>query len=292
MAPYFSIRNITFGRVLCTHKFTVCFSPVGRATQYLDLNDFENTKKYFTTIFTQFPVFSLSCSSALNIVAFLILHLASLCIHKSPWSVFPVSPNFPGVTAKLPVFSQSGSLPSANEVWGKVIQKRFSVHRGGLCLGGLSPEGSLSRGSLSQGSLCLGGVCSGGFLSRETPRYGKERAVHILLECILVLTGFSLSARTEFLVFSVLWVPCYRTNKGKRNRTFLSSCESPRRLNVSALGTEYVVIIDDVNIARGLEKGDSPSGTRNAWTYRVPLLRVDSGNVTLNSLQNLKWKRD
>ena len=102
--PYCSIRNITFARILCTHKFTVCFSPVWGATQYLDSNDFDNTKKYFTTISTQFPVFSLSFSSARNIVAYLILHLASLCIHKSPWSVFPVSPNFPCVTAKLPVF--------------------------------------------------------------------------------------------------------------------------------------------------------------------------------------------
>ena len=173
--PYCSIHSITFARILCTHKFTVCFSPVGRATQYLDSNDFENTKKYFTTIFTQFPVFSLSFSSALNIVAYLILHLASLCIHKSPRSVFPVSPNFPCVTAKLPVFSLSGSLPPANEVWGKVMfsEAFFCPQRGPLS------RGSLSRGVSVQGGLYPGGLCPrgvsvwGGVSVQGDPPYGK-----------------------------------------------------------------------------------------------------------------------
>ena len=52
---------------------------------------------------------------------------------------------------------------------------------GGLCL----------RGSLSRGGLCLG-VSFEGVSVRETPRqrppfYSNERAVRILLECILVL---------------------------------------------------------------------------------------------------------
>ena len=47
---------------------------------------------------------------------------------------------------------------------------------GGLCPGGLCPGGSLSWG------LCLegGGLCHG------DPPYSNERAVRIVLECILV----------------------------------------------------------------------------------------------------------
>ena len=84
-------------------------------------------------------------------------------------------------------------------------------------LGGVSvsdpkflPGGSLSRGSLSgvgiyvQGGLCPGGslfgrvLCPGvsvqGVSVRDTPRqrpmYGKERAIHILLEFFLFLIIF------------------------------------------------------------------------------------------------------
>ena len=86
---------------------------------------------------------------------------------------------------------------------------------GGLCLGGLCPGGLCLRG-LCPGGLCLGGLCmgvsvqgvydegvsvqgvsvwwslSGGSLSREvvsvreTPPYGNEWVVPILLECFLV----------------------------------------------------------------------------------------------------------
>ena len=45
----------------------------------------------------------------------------------------------------------------------------------------------MSRGVSVWGSLCPGGLCAGGVSVRETPHYGKERAVCILLECILVL---------------------------------------------------------------------------------------------------------
>ena len=56
----------------------------------------------------------------------------------------------------------------------------------GLCPGGLCLGVSV-QGSLSGGGLCLGGLCQG-----DLP-YGKERAVRILLECILANTGYKLS---------------------------------------------------------------------------------------------------
>ena len=52
--------------------------------------------------------------------------------------------------------------------------------RGLYVQGDLCPKGSLSRG------LCPGGLCPGGISVRDTPLCGKERAVHILLEFLLV----------------------------------------------------------------------------------------------------------
>ena len=48
-------------------------------------------------------------------------------------------------------------------------------------MGGLCPRGSLSRGGLYPGSLCKGD---------PLPLHGKERAVHIILECFLVNVMF------------------------------------------------------------------------------------------------------
>ena len=82
----------------------------------------------------------------------------------------------------------------------------------GVSVQGASVWGSLSRGvsvqgalcpgrSLSRGNLCPGVSVQGESLSRrgvslskgvsftEIPPYGNERAVRILLECILVLIG-------------------------------------------------------------------------------------------------------
>ena len=57
------------------------------------------------------------------------------------------------------------------------------MERGGLC-----PGRYLSRGSLFWGSLSGEGLCAGGFCVQGDPTgYGKEWAVCILLECILVL---------------------------------------------------------------------------------------------------------
>ena len=59
---------------------------------------------------------------------------------------------------------------------------RGSLSGLGVSVQGVSVQvgGSLSRGSLTQEGLCLG------VSVRETPQYGNEWAVHILLECILV----------------------------------------------------------------------------------------------------------
>ena len=87
-------------------------------------------------------------------------------------------------------------LPPANEVWGKVMFSQvLSVHRGlsvpacitgHMTMGGLCQRVSV-RGVSVQDGLCLGGSLSGRHLDRDSPPYGNERAVHILLECILVL---------------------------------------------------------------------------------------------------------
>ena len=59
---------------------------------------------------------------------------------------------------------------------------------GGFCPGGLCP-GDLCPGGLCPGGLYLGVSVQWGSLSK-TPPYGKERAVRILLECILVMFYF------------------------------------------------------------------------------------------------------
>ena len=56
---------------------------------------------------------------------------------------------------------------------------------GGLCLGGISVQG-VSSGGLYPGGLCLGVSVQGRGFRGETPPYGNEWAVRILLECILV----------------------------------------------------------------------------------------------------------
>ena len=68
---------------------------------------------------------------------------------------------------------------------GSLSRRGVSVQRVSMSRGCLCPGGSMSRG-LSPGGLNLGGLCPDGFSVRETPPYGKEWAVRILLECILV----------------------------------------------------------------------------------------------------------
>ena len=59
------------------------------------------------------------------------------------------------------------------------------------------PSGGLSRGSLS-GGVSVQGVC------RVPPPYGKERAVRILLECIIITGRNEVVAKVIFLHLSVI----------------------------------------------------------------------------------------
>ena len=70
------------------------------------------------------------------------------------------------------------------------------VYLGGLCPGGLS--GGSVQGVSVWGSLCPGGVLSRGVSVTETPRYSNERAVRILLECILVVFHFNVRFFSKF----------------------------------------------------------------------------------------------
>ena len=73
---------------------------------------------------------------------------------------------------------------------GRGLPTRDSLSGGSLSGGSLS-RGSLSGGSLSR-SLCPGGLIPGGSLSGgQRPPYGKEQAVRIPLECILVFLNVS-----------------------------------------------------------------------------------------------------
>ena len=85
-------------------------------------------------------------------------------------------------TAVNPFLPPATKLRQGNIFTG--ICQTFCSQGGVSVQEGLCPGRSLSGGSLSRGSL------SGGFLSgrppTETPLYGNERMVRILLECILV----------------------------------------------------------------------------------------------------------
>ena len=103
-------------------------------------------------------------------------------------------------------FSVQGSLcPGGLCLGGSLLRASLSGGfgvsvQGGLCLGGslsrwsLSGDGSLCRGASVQGvsvwgisvqrDVSPGGLCQGDLPQR--PPYGNERAVGILLECILV----------------------------------------------------------------------------------------------------------
>ena len=63
-----------------------------------------------------------------------------------------------------------------------------SLSRGSLSRG-VSVWGSLSRGVSIQGGLCPGGLCPGDLCMGDL-FYGKERAVRILPECVLVKLHF------------------------------------------------------------------------------------------------------
>ena len=76
------------------------------------------------------------------------------------------------------------SMHHRSNGWGVYVQG--GSLSGCLCLGG-SVQGGLCLGVSVWGSLCPGGLCAGGSPSpAQRPSYGNERAVRILLECILV----------------------------------------------------------------------------------------------------------
>ena len=122
-----------------------------------------------------------------------------------------------------------GGLSRGVSVQGVSVQgvsvKQVSVHGGlctwGLCPGGLCPGGSLSRGlcpgrSLSMGSLFRGSLSRGSLSSRSLPREslfygeypgerpippsGNDWAVHILLECILVICSIRVGTKNDTLI--------------------------------------------------------------------------------------------
>ena len=107
--------------------------------------------------------------------------------------------------SRLFCWKSTGFLPSANEVWGKVmflhLSVRHSVHGGGSASwGSASGVSSFWGGVCIRGVFILGGVCiwglwgvgiQGGGLGRPPPILWdtvNEEAVRILLGCILVST--------------------------------------------------------------------------------------------------------
>ena len=101
-------------------------------------------------------------------------------------------------------------LPPANEVCEVYVFTGVCLSTGGSlwggsAQGGVCPRGHLCpRGSLSKGSLSRGVSVKETSPGREPTIYGKERAVHILLECIL-------------LIFFVTLLWCHSIKFQKRN---------------------------------------------------------------------------
>ena len=87
---------------------------------------------------------------------------------------------FPGGSLSRGISVQGGLCPRGSLSWGD----------GWSLSGDLCPGVSLHR-HLSQWDLCLGGSLSREVSVRENPPYGKERAVHILLECIFVVLVYT-----------------------------------------------------------------------------------------------------
>ena len=96
-----------------------------------------------------------------------------------------------------------GSMSRGVSVWESLSGGSLSgvsvQGEGGLCPGGIFVQGDLCPGGVSvQGSLCPGALCPGGGLCLGVsvqggslagrPPYSNERAVRILLECILAIS--------------------------------------------------------------------------------------------------------
>ena len=83
--------------------------------------------------------------------------------------------------------------------------------RGGSLSGGISVWGGVFVWKVSvQGSSVQGGLCPGWGSVRENPPYGNERAVRILLECILVVKCGYINIRfLDPLVFVWFFFPMH-----------------------------------------------------------------------------------
>ena len=85
------------------------------------------------------------------------------------------------------------SVSGGVSVWGGgLCPREGSLSGEGVCVWGSQPGGGLCprEWSLVQGGLCPGSLVQGGLCHRDPP-YGNERAVRILLECILVRITYS-----------------------------------------------------------------------------------------------------
>ena len=93
-------------------------------------------------------------------------------------------------------------MPSANEVWGKVIFSEATVI---LFTGG----GSAYRGSGSRGCVPTGGggwFCIRGLVGQTPPPESEKRAVHILPECFLFRFETIVTIHEKFSNYLALWV--------------------------------------------------------------------------------------
>ena len=141
-----------------------------------------------------------------------------------------------------------------------VSVQRVSLSREVCVQGGLCPGGSVSRGSVCPGGLYLGvsfqkgvsvqrgiSVQRGGSLSGRPPSFHKDRAVRILLECILVLIwyGFLLVFKSKNQLIIVKTVTILQTILGSWNifRMYGKRNESPCRKNTHFwLVRKYLVL--------------------------------------------------
>ena len=94
----------------------------------------------------------------------------------------------------------SSPVVSSEMIFEQIFTACSEVAAGYVFTGVCSPGGDLcpSMHHRSHDQVCLEGLCPGGLFwrvsVRETPPYGNERVVRILLECILVFIGGSLES--------------------------------------------------------------------------------------------------
>ena len=110
---------------------------------------------------------------------------------------------------------------------------------GGLCPGGLCPGGFCPGGLSVQRGLCLAGSLFGGVL--ETPPYGNEWAVRILLECILV------NFLSIFIVHLSTWAMTNTTSSGIQERTYWTNTNTTSNFNHTEENQTDILIGSDGN---------------------------------------------